>query len=271
MLDTRKITPFTKPQSLVELANRFSERVGVSFSDWGDGDANFIVTQLLLRHISEAMQNVDALTKITSAVHKAGFPVGRKLLILSDEPCPTYIMWEATSQTEANLHVGYMDYSAYPCFSIKVQFRSESQDLSSFGFGEPQVDPKNFLELCRRKKISPEADPVDILTRMVTGTNFMMIFLLFVEVETVFVQPKERYRAKKYEDIKNAQPVPIKVADLSWSRETVNAVPFGVSGHFRNQPFGPGRSQSKLIYIEPFVKHGYTRKAGKKRILGDGD
>ena len=36
---------------------------------------------------------------------------------------------------------------------------------------------------------------------------------------------------------------------------------FGVRGHFRMQPFGTGRSERKLIYISPFVKSGYHRRA----------
>ena len=36
---------------------------------------------------------------------------------------------------------------------------------------------------------------------------------------------------------------------------------FGVRGHFRMQPFGTGRSERKLIYISPFTKNGYHRRA----------
>ncbi len=36
---------------------------------------------------------------------------------------------------------------------------------------------------------------------------------------------------------------------------------FPVRGHFRMQPFGVGRAERKLIYISPFVKNGYHRRA----------
>lgn len=39
--------------------------------------------------------------------------------------------------------------------------------------------------------------------------------------------------------------------------------PFAVTGHFRNQPIGIGRSETKLIYIDSFMKTGYTRDATK--------
>ena len=38
---------------------------------------------------------------------------------------------------------------------------------------------------------------------------------------------------------------------------------FPVRGHFRLQPYGVGLAHRRLIYIEPFVKHGYHRRAGK--------
>lgn len=35
--------------------------------------------------------------------------------------------------------------------------------------------------------------------------------------------------------------------------------PFAVKGHFRNQPCGKERSDTRLIYIDAFMKNGYTR------------
>jgi hypothetical protein len=42
--------------------------------------------------------------------------------------------------------------------------------------------------------------------------------------------------------------------------------PFSVQGHFRNQPFGIGRKETKLIYIDDFMKTGYHRTATKNKI-----
>jgi len=39
--------------------------------------------------------------------------------------------------------------------------------------------------------------------------------------------------------------------------------PFSVSGHFRNQPCGRNHNERKLIYIDTFMKTGYTRLATK--------
>jgi len=48
--------------------------------------------------------------------------------------------------------------------------------------------------------------------------------------------------------------------------ETMKVInPFSVTGHYRNQPIGKGRSETKLIYIDNFMKSGYTRIATKER------
>lgn len=52
--------------------------------------------------------------------------------------------------------------------------------------------------------------------------------------------------------------------------ETLHVInPFSVSGHFRNQPVGVGRKETKLIYIDSFMKTGYTRIATKEKIFKD--
>lgn len=49
--------------------------------------------------------------------------------------------------------------------------------------------------------------------------------------------------------------------------ETLNVInPFSVSGHFRNQPCGKNWSELKMIYIDQFMKTGYTRLATKLKI-----
>lgn len=49
--------------------------------------------------------------------------------------------------------------------------------------------------------------------------------------------------------------------------ETMRVInPFSVKGHFRNQPFGVGLKETKLIYIDSFMKTGYTRTATKEKI-----
>lgn len=49
--------------------------------------------------------------------------------------------------------------------------------------------------------------------------------------------------------------------------ETMKVInPFSVTGHFRNHACGKGRVERKLIYIDGFMKTGYTRVATKVKI-----
>jgi hypothetical protein len=62
------------------------------------------------------------------------------------------------------------------------------------------------------------------------------------------------------------KPNDIIVVDTLYD-ETIKVInPFSVSGHFRNQPFGKERSDKKMIYIDSFMKSGYTRIATKEKL-----
>ena len=53
----------------------------------------------------------------------------------------------------------------------------------------------------------------------------------------------------------------IKYLDASWYTTIIRSEGFGVKGHFRLQPYGPKRTEKKLIYINEYQKHGYIRRA----------
>lgn len=99
------------------------------------------------------------------------------------------------------------------------------------------------------------------------GAQVFLYFLLFIDVERKVLKPKQKHAPKKYEPIKNDTPVSFTVADANWSFEVDVNAPFSVSGHYRLQRYGPGRSRAKLIYIQPFEKSGYHRKAGKDNFF----
>lgn len=92
----------------------------------------------------------------------------------------------------------------------------------------------------------------------------VLILKKYGEVETILVGSGVNRRiASTNENIFNKAPFKIKQLDCSWLRNIIRTEGFMVSGHFRLQPYGEGRSLRKLIYIEPFEKHGYTRTAKK--------
>ena len=49
--------------------------------------------------------------------------------------------------------------------------------------------------------------------------------------------------------------------DSFWDKNIDVINPFVVSGHYRDQPHGAGRKLRKTIYIDGFMKSGYSRKA----------
>jgi len=60
---------------------------------------------------------------------------------------------------------------------------------------------------------------------------------------------------------RNLSSVPIDLIDAHWFTNIYVEGDFKVSGHFRFQPCGKGHKDIELIWIDPFIKHGYTRKA----------
>jgi hypothetical protein len=85
-------------------------------------------------------------------------------------------------------------------------------------------------------------------------------FLQHADVETKFVSGgrREKHLGEKYV---NETKYKIEVLDSTYFTTISRTEGFGVTGHFRWQPYGPGRSGKKLIWISDFVKEGYTRTA----------
>ena len=93
----------------------------------------------------------------------------------------------------------------------------------------------------------------------------ILIVKKYGEVETVMAASKTRRTIQEAENgvIMNCTPFMVRFIDSSWLRTIVRTEGFMVSGHFRLQPYGIGRCERKLIYIQPFEKHGYVRRAKK--------
>jgi hypothetical protein len=58
---------------------------------------------------------------------------------------------------------------------------------------------------------------------------------------------------------------PYKKLDARWYTTIINENPIPVKGHLRKQRIGKGRMQFKEIFINQFVKNGYTRFAQMKK------
>jgi hypothetical protein len=102
---------------------------------------------------------------------------------------------------------------------------------------------------------------------MIAELLMMACFLKFCPVETKILKPKEKLREFNVKYF-NETKFNIEILDSTWFTTLVKSEGFGVRGHLRLQPYGPGMMQKKFIWIDSFEKTGYERKA--KVILQDG-
>ena len=126
------------------------------------------------------------------------------------------------------------------------------------------------LALMNSKKAfyaDPRQEGVDLETyrelfRQMQHAPFVFnLFKKYAEVETVDAEMGKKVAIPDTKDkLLWEFDMPATYTDCSWFREIVRREGFMVSGHFRLQWY-PSKGQHRLIYIEPFQKHGYTRRA----------
>ena len=92
--------------------------------------------------------------------------------------------------------------------------------------------------------------------------KFLCFFYLTDNNEEV-VKAGKTTGTKKTGKILNDFNFPITLVTSKWNTTVIRTEQFGVRGHFRLQPYGTAMQNYKLIFIEPFVKNGYVRKAEK--------
>ncbi|MBR5729058.1 MAG: hypothetical protein IKX61_02455 [Prevotella sp.] len=97
--------------------------------------------------------------------------------------------------------------------------------------------------------------------------SFILFFKKYadVELETVGARKTLRRSAIFGEKVNNFMDIDVQVLDSSWFTTICRDEGFMVSGHFRLQPCKVnGEWTRKLIYINPYAKHGYHRLAKKE-------
>ena len=100
---------------------------------------------------------------------------------------------------------------------------------------------------------------------LIAAVQNFILFCHFADVDVKFVARPGSREARKQADDKDAfvNDTYLNVRHLTANYYTTISrdESFPVRGHFRMQPFGAGRAERKLIYISPFVKNGYHRRA----------
>lgn len=94
--------------------------------------------------------------------------------------------------------------------------------------------------------------------------NRMVRLMTFIELGDIEIieLPAGRNNGKPKKDgkITNTANNTVYVVDSSWNKLIIRTDGFAVKGHFRLQPCGVGMNDRKLIWIDAFEKHGYTRR-----------
>lgn len=90
----------------------------------------------------------------------------------------------------------------------------------------------------------------------------LLTFFYFAENSEVIVNPGKKHGTKKQPDsLYNETNYDVVIINNNWNVTSIRAEGFDVSGHFRLQACGPGLKERRLIFIKPFKKDGYVRKA----------
>jgi len=95
----------------------------------------------------------------------------------------------------------------------------------------------------------------------------LLCFVFLSENEYELIKPGESRGTKKNGKIKNDLPVPITIINSKWNITSIRTEGFLVRGHFALRRVGVGRAQTRVVYIEPFEKNGYVRRAQNKEKL----
>lgn len=80
------------------------------------------------------------------------------------------------------------------------------------------------------------------------------------------MKPGEKKGTKKSGKIINELPFPLTIINSKWNVTSVRTEGWYVSGHFALRWTGKGREVAKMVFIQPFEKHGMVRKAKMKSI-----
>lgn len=86
----------------------------------------------------------------------------------------------------------------------------------------------------------------------------LLCFLYLSENDELVIQPGQKHGTRKSGKFINSLFMPVTVVNSRWNVTSIRNEGFDVSGHFRLQPTKDGH---KMIFINPFRKHGYIRRA----------
>ena len=116
------------------------------------------------------------------------------------------------------------------------------------------------------KQLKDQKDDDNILRDFWGEILTFYFYLKYAKVEVYESIQKKPIKISKHEKFLVDSPLKINWVDSSWFRTIIRKEEFGVRGHFRLQNYKEkGQWVKKLIYIEPYIKHGFVRHAKIER------
>lgn len=89
----------------------------------------------------------------------------------------------------------------------------------------------------------------------------LLCFIFLTKNDEIELKPGQKSGTKKSGKVINSLQQNITIINSRWNTTVITSGSFGVCGHFRLQPTGIGRTDTTLIFIDPYIKEGITRKA----------
>lgn len=94
----------------------------------------------------------------------------------------------------------------------------------------------------------------------------LLCFIFLSDIEEEIIKPGQSVGTKKSGKFVNSFDSNMTIVTSKWNITSIRTEGFNVSGHFAIRYTGEGRTIPKMVYIQPFMKHGYIRKAKAENI-----
>lgn len=94
----------------------------------------------------------------------------------------------------------------------------------------------------------------------------ILCFFYLSENTEEILKPGQKQGTKKNGKIINSLKIPLIIVNTKWNVTSIRNEGFQVSGHFAIRWSGEGRKIAKMVFIEPFEKHGYIRRAKNETV-----
>lgn len=102
----------------------------------------------------------------------------------------------------------------------------------------------------------------DLVSQACVFALACLVWFQKAELKTITLDKINRKIKTRNDTYFNETKSDVKVIDLNWNTTTIQTSEFWVKSHVAIRWIGTGRKDFKIVMIQPFKKHGYTRRAG---------